>query len=358
MNSVPTLWQQLQQQGLVIGGMPAASEKHTPWYVRVMLGVAGWIGALFLLGFIGVGFEAIIKSAEASIIVGLIICVAAYGLFRWLGNSDFGAQFGLAVSMAGQGLFMFGLLDGFHSDTAVVGFIIFVFQALLALFIPNSIHRTLTSWSAMLALTYALMRLDIHGFASGMVAVGFTIIWSHETLWAMRGTLWRPIGYGLALALLQIETLNFFGFEIWRLWSTGEPGWLIRYAPMIGTVLVTMTFLWVVKRLLDREAISLDSHVGMIAFAAALLFGVLSLFAHGLTTALLILLLGFATGNRLLMGLGLLALGGFMSHYYYQLQNTLLFKSLVLIISGAVLLAIRFALHKYFPLAEKENDHA
>jgi hypothetical protein len=358
MTTAQQLWQQLQQQGLVIGDMPAASEVNTPWYVRVMLGVAGWIGALFLLGFVGVGFFEVIKSASASIVVGLMACAAAYLIFRWLENSDFGAQFGLAVSMAGQGLVMFGLFNAFGWGAVMSGFMIFAFQGLLALLIPNAIHRALTSWSAMLALTFALFELHIHGFASGIVAVGFAIIWTDETCWAKRGTLWRPIGYGLALALLQIETLNFFGFELWNMWSEGELGWWMRHAPMIGTVLVTMTFLWLVKRLLDGETIPLNNHVGMIAITAALVLGGLSFVAQGMTTALLILLLGFATGNRVLMGLGLLALGGFMSHYYYQLQQSLLFKSLVLMVSGAVLLSVRLGLQKYFPLTDKENADA
>lgn len=359
MNTAQQLWQQLQQQGLVIGDMPAASETNSPWYVRVMLGVAGWIGALFLLGFVGAIFEAVLQNAETALFVGTIVCVVAFFIFRWLGNSDFGGQFGLAISMTGQGLCIFGLFDLFNSDTALTGFSIFAFQALLTLLMPNFIHRVLTSTVAMLALTFTLIRLDIYGFASSIAAVGFAIIWSNEWYWAKHGTLFRPIGYGLALALLQIETLNFFGIELWHLWSKGEPNWLVLHAPLIGTGLIAIIWLCVVKQLLDREKIPLNSQVGMTAIGAALLLGVLSFVAHGMVTALLILLLGFATGNRVLMGLGLLALGGFISHYYYQLQNTLLFKSMVLAISGLLLLSIRFGLQKYFPVTDsKENPDA
>jgi uncharacterized membrane protein len=175
----------------------------------------------------------------------------------------------------------------------------------------------------------------------------------------MRGKLWRPIGYGLALALVQNEVLHFFSRDILELWNHAETGWLMRHAAIISTSLATLTFLWVVKRLLDREKILLSNPVAQVAIVAALLLGMLSFVAQGMATALLILLLGFATGNRVLMGLGLIALGGFISHYYYQLNNTLLFKSLVLALSGTVLLAVRFALQKYFPLIDsKENDHA
>lgn len=353
MSTTQQLWQQLQQQGLVTGDMPAASEATSPWYVRVMLGVAGWIGALFLLGFVGVGFEWVIKSAEASLIVGIVGCVAAFGLFRLAQHNDFGTQFGLAVSMAGQGLFIFGLFDAFKSDPFIVYFIVFLFESLLAVFIPNFIHRVLTSCGAMLALTFALERLGIRSFDSGIAAAGFAVIWMNEYCWAAHGKVWRPIGYGLGLALLQSETLNFFSHD---LWSRADPNWFMYHAQAVSTILVTITFLWVIKQLLNRETILLSSRVGMMAIGAALLLGVLSFVAHGMVTALLILLLGFATGNRLLMGLGLLALGGFISHYYYQLQNTLLFKSMVLAVTGSVLLIVCLALQKYFPdIKESEN---
>ena len=353
------LWQQLQQQGLVEGDTPPASDSASPWYVRVMLGVAGWAGALFLLGFAGAAFASVLQSAAASLLFGIALCGAAYGIFRVAQNNDFATQSGLAVSFAGQGLFVFGLFTAFKSESSIAGFIVFAFELLLAIVIPNFIHRVLTSWAAMLALTFALNRLGIPGFPSGIVAAGFAVIWSNERYWALHGKLWRPIGYGLGLALLQMETLYFFSHDIWNLWAHSEPGWLMRHAHTFGTAFVAITLLWAVKRLLDRENVSFNSRIGMTAIGTALLLGILSFSAPGLATALLILVLGFATGNQLLMGLGLLALGGFVSHYYYQLQNTLLFKSIVLAEAGTVLLIVRLGLQKYFPLADvKENPDA
>ena len=42
-------WQTLLDAGLVSGAEPPAGKLESPWYVRLMLGVAGWIAALFLL---------------------------------------------------------------------------------------------------------------------------------------------------------------------------------------------------------------------------------------------------------------------------------------------------------------------
>jgi uncharacterized membrane protein len=204
----------------------------------------------------------------------------------------------------------------------------------------------------MLAFTFTLMSLGIYGIASGIAAIGIVLINLYQQRWFAYDKILRPIGYGLVLALLQIDTVYFFIAELRSLWSS-SPSEFISYAPLIGTSLVALTLLWVVKHLLDQEAITLNSSIGILAIIATLLFSVLSLFAHGMVTALLILLLGFATGNRILMGLGLLALFGFMSHYYYQLQHTLLFKSMVLAVSGLLLLSVRQGLQKYFPYSDK-----
>ena len=65
MDTAQALWSDLRQAGLVSGGAPPTDEDETPWYVRTMLGVAGWIAALFLLGFVGAGFAFVIKSEAA-----------------------------------------------------------------------------------------------------------------------------------------------------------------------------------------------------------------------------------------------------------------------------------------------------
>lgn len=370
MNTLNTqqLWQDLQQQGLVVGELPPVSLASSPWYIRLMQGVAGWLGALFLFGFVGFALSDILKSAGLSITFGLLICALAFFIFRWAQDSDFATQFGLAVSIAGQAVFIFGLFELFKADSLPafsdsfsfpIFFSIFVFQALLALFVPNTIHRVFTSWSAVLALTFALNQIGIYGVGTGIIALSFALIWSNESIWAMHSKLWQPIGYGLALALVQNEVLHFFSRELWELSGHPNPSGLMHYASFISTAFVVFTFLWAVKKLLDRENILLSNPTAQVAIVAALLLGVLSFVAHGMATSLLILLLGFATGNRVLMGLGLLALGGFISHYYYLLQNTLMFKSMVLAITGILLLSIRFGLQKYFPLTDsKEKSDA
>src|SRR5205809_2120555 len=66
--------------------------------------------------------------------------------------------------------------------------------------------------------------------------------------------------------------------------------------------------------------------------------------APGVAGGLMIVLVGFANGNRLLAGLGIAALLYYVSSYYYLLDATLLAKAGVLAASGVVLLGARWLL--------------
>jgi uncharacterized membrane protein len=79
--------------------------------------------------------------------------------------------------------------------------------------------------------------------------------------------------------------------------------------------------------------------------------------APGLGSALLILLLGFAAGNRILMAFGVLSLLGFVGHFYYSLHSTLLAKSGLLAATGLCLLTAHFFLRRGDPTAA-EVKHA
>ena len=75
--------------------------------------------------------------------------------------------------------------------------------------------------------------------------------------------------------------------------------------------------------------------------------------AQGLMTGVMIVLLGFAASNRVLLGLGIIALLFFISSYYYLLQNTLLDKSITLLILGVILIIGRSIMTKLLP--EEKN---
>lgn len=336
------LWQRLRDAELVQGDMPASAPASSPWYVRAMLGAAGWLGALFLLGFIGVAFAAVVRTPSAAITLGLLCCAGAFLTFRVAGGNAFVAQFGLATSLAGQALVVFGIAETLERDIATACFAVFALEAVLAAAVPDFTHRVLTTWAGAAALAFGFARLGVSSFAPALTAAALAGVWLNERRWLRHDADWRPIGYGLALAMVQIHAQLLLGGAAWLV-----SGPAVR-APMlawwIGRVAVAAVFVYAVARLLGSRA----------ALAAVVLAALLSP-APGSTTALLLLLLGFAAGDRVLLGLGCAALVGFVSHYYYQMQATLLAKSGVLFVTGALLLLARTGLRR---LVQEEPSRA
>jgi len=113
-------WERLRSAGLVDGEAPAPEKTDSPWYVRAMLGVAGWIGALFLLGFVGAGLAFVFRDDGAALIAGLLCCAAALAVlwlneFHWAarGSSVRAIAYGLTLGLIQvDGQLLFGASSG------------------------------------------------------------------------------------------------------------------------------------------------------------------------------------------------------------------------------------------------------
>lgn len=343
MNSMQQLWERLKAGGVVSGEMPVVDEVHAPlWFVRVMLGISGWIAASFLLGFLAAGLSFVIEEAVAAITVGALFMAAAYLLFRFMARNDFFTQFALALSFAGQALFMFGLFQLLKPEESLLWWIIAAMQGLLALLMPSFIHRVWSAWAAVTALVLALAIMGAFHLAAGIVAATVALIWLNELRWPAHGELIRPIGYGVTLALLQIEGQGSSPAELLSLLAGRGESLATWLQPWLGELLTGVALLVVVWQLLGRIHPPVLPRNRVAVLLATVIIAALSLKAPGIAAGLMVVLLGFAGGNRALLGVGIAALLFYISIYYYQMETTLLVKSGVLALTGLVLLTVRW----------------
>lgn len=349
------LWERLRKNGLVEGDAPSVTS--APWYVRIMLGIAGWIGALFILGFVGAGFAMVMQSSAAATVAAIICSGAAYAIFRMAAKGDFASQFGLATGLVGQILFGVAIFKQFNSGESAGFFLYFCVEAAVTLLMPNFMHRIFTTLAAVGALSFGLAQAGLHGFALPLTAAGCAVVWRGETRLATRADLWQPVGYGLALGVLQTATTSLLGGEALSFFHRNGNSWLQRHGTEVGTALVAVVFLAVAVQILRELDISISSTEGIAILSCAAVVLAASFPTHGFAAAALILIIGFAGGNRILFGLGLLALASFLSHYYYQMNETLLVKSLILGVIGILLLAGRWGMRSLFPVMEAK-EHA
>lgn len=344
------LWERLRGAGLVAGEVPAAPS--SPWFVRAMLGIAGWIGAMFLLGFVGIVFVIAMKNAVAGTIAAVACCGGAWAIFR-RGGGVFADQFGLAIGLVGQSLFATAIFQMCSGSSFAAYLLLFLVEVGLTVLMPNFVHRFFTTLGAVTALALALAQVGLLPLMLPLTAVACALVWRREGKLTPVG-FWPPVGYGLALGVFQSAAMPLIGGVFSR---QGGAGWLHRHGTEIGTAAVTVVLLGVAIDILRQLEIDLRSREGIAILLCTLLLLGISFPAPGLAAAALLLILGFAGGNRVLFGLGTLAVLSFLGHYYYRMEETLLFKSLILAATGALLLLLRGALRRIFP-AQEAGGHA
>lgn len=346
-----SLEKKLIDGGIVVAQADGAPTNETPWFVRAIQAFSGWLAALFLLGFIGLGAVFLLDSSVASATLGLMLIGGAYTLLRQA-HGDFLEHLALAASLAGQMLVAWALASVLGSalewGNAGLWWALLGLQVVLALVMPSLTHRTLSAFAACLAFYLAMVETAAAPtMAVGLVLLGLTVLWLNEFRWPALVRQLEALGYGLLLGLLAIQSVGYFGQSLLlgRYFVGSGLDWL---EPWVGDALGMVALLLLLRHLFQRHAHGVESSMRVAAYAAVLLLALLSSQAHGLSHGAVVVVLGFAIGHRGVMGFGGLLLLLSITSYYYWLDVTLLAKAMTLFALGVLLLAIRWVLLRYW----------
>ena len=319
----------------------AALESSTPWYIHGLVGLSAWIAAVCFIAFLAI--TEIITSETGATIAGVIFGVAAVALKRLAPRSIFWGQLALALSLAGQALFIFGI--GTQLDSvAATAFIIVILEIVLIAIYPDVLHRflsTLIICGAAVALCYDWEIQNAIHVLILLLAAATLFIWENEAYlttsrWA---ELYRPVGYGVTVALLALLSLSVTDdTEIERWWLS---------AVGLLALLLVLEYL-----ILTESGLNLRDPVVLWLAGGTLTLIWPAWQTPGILGAILVLLVGFRCGNRLLLGLAAIFLAFFVIIFYYNLELTLLAKSLMLMGSGAIILALRYFLLHFWQRRE------
>ncbi|MFM5085229.1 DUF4401 domain-containing protein [Aeromonas media] len=317
-------WERLRAAHLVEGDAPRDEQPH--WSSRFLLGMVGWLAALFLLFFLFMAFESLIREPNHALVMGTLLMAAALGLNRLARRSDLWDQFVLALALAADAWLLYGLIDQIDPHSAPLWLGLALLSLAIAALFEHWLVRLFHSFAAAILLTMGLACLGLQLLALPLVMAALTFCW----LWAERDperhSLYESLTLGLALSLLVLGRLHH------PLWDGGtsvldELGHS-RLPLMLNPLLCAALLLAVMVRL-----------------KLPLLYGlplvVISALIPGMGSGALVLVLGFYAGSLGLMTLAGLLLLGFGSLYYYDLGLTLMTKSWLLLGSGALLLGTR-----------------
>jgi hypothetical protein len=306
----------------VLHKAPEAATAERPWYIGLLLGVAGWFAGLLLLVFVGAVLTP--NSGPSAMLTGAVLFAAAWGLFRIDRDGAFVSQLAIALSIAGQVAMLFGIHESVFKSSntgiASIAMVALLIQLALVLLMPSSLHRTMSTLFACIAwaifVRYGLWDQPFWADwgskpkppppSLGMALLGWIVAWApaggalfilgwKEAAWmaAGRQSLARPLATGLIFGL-AFATLISHPFEAFRLFGPAE-------APKLGWLA-----LWPL----------LSALASLGALAAA-----------------------FALGSRGLMGLCVLAALLHVSHFYYAMGTSLLLKSLLMGVMGVACIA-------------------
>ncbi|MBV7598983.1 Uncharacterized membrane-anchored protein [Aeromonas encheleia] len=319
-----TPWQRLLAASLVEGEAPLDEQPH--WSSRFLLGIVGWLAALFLLFFLFMAFEGVIREADHALAMGAILMAAALGLNRKASRGDLWDQFVLALALAADAWLLYGLIDRVDLHSAILWLGLCALSLGIAALFEHWLIRLFHSFAAAILLTLGLACLGLQLLALPLVMAVLTACWLLAERQPSRHQLYESLTLGLALSLLVLGRLHH------PLWDGG--------ASMLDELGHSRLPLWINPLLCAALLLGV-----MVRLKLPLLYGLplvlISALIPGMGAGALVLVLGFYAGSLGLMTLAGLLLLGFGSLYYYDLGLTLMTKSWLLLGSGALLLGAR-----------------
>ncbi len=320
--------------------VPAAQPpSEDPWYMRIFAGIGAWFAALLFIGFLVIA--RIITNEVGALIVGLGLCAVSVGFNRVKHSSTFVQQLALATSITGQILAVIGwaaIIDGSIIAAAfgviVLEIILFVaqrdfIQRLIAtLTIIAAIHvivGDLSNWFDNLNYVYLLL--------SCLIIMFSFFLWldskiREDQIWSISS----PICYGILL--FMVGSSLFTSFD----WDTGFLSSSFFILPAIVAIICLGMSIWMIINEFDYKI----SPIELACIGIGLLFiAFIGINTPAIIIALLVILLSYWRGYQVMLGLGCLALISALSLYYYNINLSLLAKSISLFCTGMTLLVIR-----------------
>lgn len=328
----------------------------TPWYLQLFLGVSGLLSGLLLIGFFVLLLSSALRDSSTQFIVGTLLIAAGFALL--LASRRHGTTFltslAFASSIAGQGFFIAALTGLGLTAPAIVGSILLM-QIVLALLMPNFLHRLLNSFVALGCLVYLLSYYHAPEVTAGLLALITAALGLHRyAMLAGVSSQWRPFVAELSRAVTYASAFMLLVISVYVIAAEYTPdiidyGTSFSYHYPLAQGLLVLASLYATYLILARYRIKLASSAGLLTVCSILILGVISVYVSGLLAASLVIVIAMANSQRVLMVLGIIALVSYIFWYYYQLDTSLLLKSASMLAVAIGLLLLRWLLiHKAF----------
>lgn len=293
---------------------PPAPERafHRPWFVSLVLGFCGWLAGFFVVLFVGMLFEP--RNFGDWLVAGLISFGAAFGLYSVDKENTFLDQLALALSITGQVAFTACVIDMTKSVGTICAWVALMQMALLA-FMPNRFAKVLATVFAVIAWSLSIR------FAWWEQGPWDTIrsvaLLPAFAAWVF---IWAPVG---AIATILIEREHEWMATRYR--DIARPA-------LIGLIVALSFGTYASQPLIAFQVFMRD---GVHAANWLALWPLLSVAASVWS-----LILALRVRSNALAAAAIVAMLLHIGHFYYVFGTTLIVKSIIMIVLGAVLLLL------------------
>jgi Domain of unknown function (DUF4401) len=324
-----------------------AAQDEMPWYLRLLMGGAAWVGALFMLGTV-LGLVALALGERvdlAALVIGLGLMPAGVRL-RAARGREFLRQASLVCVIAGQ-LLVLGAV-GSLSTPAAAALAAIVSSAVLVAVFDEPVYRfggTLAIIAALLFIAFEQKvpyTMGLVTAATAVVPIGMWRVWPAAAGPAPQRLqrILDPIAWACATTACGLLALQ-AAIDAVTGMAGYSPGFirLLLPRPWPLTALFVALLVWLTLRIARDHGSASNDAAPLVAVAAVVAVGALTFSAPAVSGAILFVVLGFDRRRIGLVALAATFLVGFLGLYYYSLSLTLWQKSVVLVASGAVCLA-------------------
>ncbi len=306
---------------------------RSPVYVQALLAVGAWIAAILVIAFVLVLLGLVVeldfeRAAPVVALVGAGIFAAGAAMQRGKPAGGFGFHFASALLAAGA--LMAPIAIGIQTESFwAAAMVAAVATAAAALFGRDRAAQFLAA-----ALTAGLV-------AGGFAEAGLPFLIELAALTAVAGALLlihpprRDLAPTAAVLLLFLPALMVVMAQgAFFYWFSGEVPWLLA-SGFIARAILAGLVLWLLhlhRRLSGRGVDATTLGLGLFFVLVA------ALLPPGGSAALALMMLAFVLGLRGLAAIGVLFQIYFVSRFYYDLDASLLHKSLILMAAGVLVL--------------------
>lgn len=330
-------------------------ENKTSILIQVLIFIGALLTAGFFLVFLGIA--GLFNSGAAMLAFGVVITIASIVVPYAASQNANAEPFAMALTIVGVTLFSVGFMNQFSN------FRPFLWACMiLALFIAIIAGSNLQKFAAIVCFNFCAYWIVwdmgipiVFSFLILLNAIVVTVGWLKEaevlSTYPQLGQWYVSIINGCSISMigLLVGSVNFskkyyldYGEEV-----------IYNNYWWISALFLIVLVLWALNETLDLVGAQAKKTPILIGTGIALL---LLIKAPGILGGILLLFLGVYAGYRLLIGQGIVAIFFFTVLFYYNLDTSLLFKSILMLSAGLLFLGLGIAIKRVYDLELSKDE--